>query len=100
LLSFGLNEIRPQIVLADQLLNLLAQKYNYSSACYYCEEDPILTGNLENRIRQLEKYIRDFDEFHSRKFEYAFQVQKNSVIRSKLVTRTELLKRQLKRSRR
>jgi hypothetical protein len=102
LLGVGINTIYSQISLAGQLPKtetLSAQNYNYSSACYYCRETPILTGNLKNRIIQLEKYIADFDKFHSNKFQYSFEVVKYGGIRSELKAWSESLKKQLKRAR-
>lgn len=101
-LGVGINGVFSQTSFADQLPKsevriLLAQKYNYnySSASYNYEEEPILTGKIQNRIEQLKKYIKDFDEFHQRKFQYSFEEVKYARIRAKLVKRVGLLERQL-----
>jgi hypothetical protein len=101
-LGVGINGAFSQTSFADQLpkpevRTLLVQKYNYnySSASYNYEEEPILTGKIKKRIEQLKKYIRDFDEFHQRKFQYSFEEINYARIRAKLVKRVGLLERQL-----
>jgi hypothetical protein len=74
LLIFGLNEIRPQIALAEQLPILVAQveytctnNCNYSRSCYNCYEKPVLTGSIKDKLKQLRTYMQNKEKIFSKR---------------------------------
>jgi hypothetical protein len=100
LLIFSLNEIRPQIVLADQLPKkdtLITRDYTYSNDCYYCFEKPILTGGINNQLIQLRTYIKNKEIVFLSKYRFTPEVVKYDMEMAEFKIWEKRLLRQLQR---
>jgi biotin-(acetyl-CoA carboxylase) ligase len=105
ILGVGINLTYPQNSFAEQLPtkvkeDIIARDYTYSQECFYCFEEPTLTGSLENRIRQLETYIRNKEINFLSKYHQQPEVVKHDSEQAKFRARVESLKKQLRRSKR